>query len=144
VANWSQHNLPALITKPGEDLAAWLGEPLPQSAQLPQTYDGPTRVIVPTAKTCTGPESAFELKVIVLSASAPRKAALFWRKLGQKRFESVPLKNVARGVYRTGLASAPAGDFEYYVEVQDARGELARFPASAPAINQTVVISPGS
>ncbi len=51
VANWNQHNLPGLLTKPGEELARLLGEPLPASAQLAQSYHGPTRVIVPTIRT---------------------------------------------------------------------------------------------
>ena len=42
VANWNQHNLPGLLTKPGEELAKILGEPLPADAQLTQSYHGPT------------------------------------------------------------------------------------------------------
>jgi hypothetical protein len=33
-------------------------------------------------------------------------------------------------------------DFEYYVEVKPRSGPELRFPASAPALNQTVVVMP--
>ena len=82
VMNWNQHNLPGLLTKPGEELARILGEPLPAEAQPTQSYHGPTRIIVPTTRTSLAANEALKLKVIILSEAPPRAATLCWRKLG--------------------------------------------------------------
>ena len=37
VANWQQHNMPDLVFKPGQELAAALGSDLPADACLPGT-----------------------------------------------------------------------------------------------------------
>ena len=141
VANWNQHNLPDLITRPGEELAKILDEALPPDAQPAREYRGPTRVIVPTKRTSLAPNETLKLKVIVLSASPPRAAALYWRKLGEGRFAEIPLRHLARGVYAVEMPSAPKDDFEYYVKVESEGGQPVCFPASAPALNQTVVVS---
>jgi hypothetical protein len=139
VANWNQHNLPGLLNKPGEELAKLLGEPLPANAQLAHSYDGPTRVIVPTTRTSLAANEAFKLKVIILARAPPRAATLCWRKLGDRRFAKVPLAPVARGVYSVQLPASGKDDFEYYVQVEVEGSAPVYFPATAPARNQTVV-----
>ena len=139
VANWNQHNLPGLLTKPGEELTKLLGEPMPANAQLARTYHGPTRVIVPTTRTSLAADEALKLKVIVLAQTPPRAATLCWRKLGERRFAHIPLSLVARGVYSVQLPVGGKGDFEYYVQVEAKGGETVYFPATAPECNQTVV-----
>jgi hypothetical protein len=140
VANWNQHNLPDLLTKPGEELATILGEPLPADAQPSQEYRGPARLILPTIRTTIAPNESLKLKVIILSQSPPRDAALFWRKLGEKKFAKAPLRHVVRGVYCAQFLPALTDDFEYYVQVESGQGHHLRFPATAPALNQTVVV----
>jgi hypothetical protein len=139
VANWNQHNLPGLLTKPGEELAKLLGEPLPASAQLSHYYHGPTRIIVPTTRTSLAAGEPLKLKVIVLAQTSPRAATLCWRKLGERRFAKVPLTPVARGVYSVQLPAGGKDDFEYYVQVEAGGGTPVYFPATAPTLNQTVV-----
>jgi hypothetical protein len=140
VANWNQHNLPVLLTKPGEELAKLLGEPLPADARLTQAYHGPTRIIVPTKRTSLALNEALKLKVIILSEAPPRAATLRWRKLGERRFATIPLILVARGVYSVQLPSGMKDDLEYYIQVEPERGKAAYFPATAPKLNQTVVV----
>lgn len=142
VMNWNQHNLPGLLTKPGEELARILGEPLPAEAQPTQPYHGPTRIIVPTTRTSLAANEALNLKVIILSESTPRAAALHWRKLGARRFAEIPLKWVARGVYSVQLPASAKDDFEYYLRVEPAQGQPVVYPATAPKLSQTVVICP--
>ena len=81
-----------------------------------------------------------DLKVIILSEAPPRTATLCWRKLGQRRFEKLPLKLVARGVYSVQLPAGAKDDFEYYIQAEPERGKPVYFPATAPKINQTVVV----
>jgi hypothetical protein len=140
VANWNQHNLPGLLLKPGEELARMLSEPLPAEAQPGERYQGPMRIIVPALRTSLPANEALKLKVIILSKNPPRQAALHWRKLGEGPFAQVPLQHLERGVYSVELP--PLGDdFEYYLQADPGQGEPVRFPATAPALNQTVVLT---
>ena len=139
VANWNQHNLPGLLTRPGEELAKLLGEPLPAEAQPARQYHGPTRIIVPATRTSFAASEALKLKVIILSETPPRAANLYWRKLGQHRFGQVPLKWVERGVYSVQLPARAKADLEYYIQVEAEGGKPVYFPATAPKLNLTVV-----
>jgi hypothetical protein len=78
--------------------------------------------------------------VIILSEAPPRAATLHWRKLGERRFAELPLKLVARGVYSVELPAGVKDDFEYYIQAEPARGKPVYFPATAPRLNQTVVV----
>jgi len=83
---------------------------------------------------------SLQLRAIVLGASGPREALLYWRPLGATNLARVPLDRVARGVYQAELAEDEiVDDFEYYIEMKTDAGPL-RFPATAPTLNQTVVV----
>ena len=137
VANWEQHLLPALMHRPGEELARALGQEIPLPARLPKDYDGPARVIVPTVRTVLAVGENLRLKVIVLAKEPPSAATLYWREMGKGEYAGVPLQHVARGVY---TASCPdtSKDLEYYVEVM-VGNKTVGFPPTAPLISQTVV-----
>jgi len=142
VANWNSHIVPTLVTKPGEELAAALGGPLPAEAQPKTCYCcGPNKVIVPTVRGCLDSGEPLDLKVIVLARETPSEADLFWRPLGQGAFSAVGLKHVARGVYQAQIPAAAIGgrDIEYYVQATIGQDKPLTFPATAPTLNQTVV-----
>ena len=140
VANWEQHLLPDLLEKPEKELAQLLGEDLPADAQPDKIYRGPTRVIVPTLRSCVTTGEELILKVIILSEAPPRDAVLHWRTLGHGRFTKASLFHVARGVWTVRLPSAAAdSDLEYYVRVIPENGQPVFFPATAPTMNQTLV-----
>ncbi len=80
--------------------------------------------------------------MLVLSESPLKQARLFWRRLGEKRFQVVPFRHLGRGVYRAELR-APQEDFEYYAEVEPSAGQPLRCPVTAPKLNQTVVVYAG-
>ena len=104
-------------------------------------YEGSLRVIVPTLRSSLTAGEDLNLKVIILAQGSPEDAMLHWRALGEGNFNRIPLAHIARGVYS---ARIPTGrietDIEYYVKVNSADGQKATFPASAPNINQTVLI----
>jgi len=141
VANWQQHLVPGLLTQPGKELAGILGEPLPADALPPDSYEGPARLMVPTARASLTAGEDLRLKVIVVGAKAPGKSGVYWRLLGKGTFEEVPLEHVARGVYTARIPAAriAGGDIEYYVQASVGAGTI-RFPATAPILNQTVVV----
>ncbi len=129
-----------------EALVAALGQPLPSAAEPSRAYQGRARIIVPTVRSLVAPGENLDLKVMLLSPEnepTPR-GALFWRplKTGQKqgRFRRIPLAQVARSVYRATLPAQKAGTtLEYYIQA-NLRGREAFFPATAPNLNQTVVV----
>ena len=144
IANWEQHLLPGLLEKPGAELAQAMGEPLPAEAQLAKTYRGPMRVIVPTVRSSVMTGEALTVKVIVLAEKPPQEMALYWRPMGAGEYAKVPLVHVARAVYSVKMPSSAskATDLEYYIKAVSDRDETAYFPATAPTLNQTVVVMP--
>lgn len=143
VTNWQQHNMPDLVLKPGEELAKILGEALPADAMPAKEYQGTPRLFVPVVRTSLAAEEPLTLSVVLLGA-APSDAAVYWRPLGAGPFAKVPLTHVARGVYRVTLpAQATKADLEYYVQVVTDKGTKLSYPATAPGLNQSVVVVEG-
>ena len=71
---------------------------------------------------------------------APRSATLHWRKLGARRFAAIPLAHAVRGIYTVNLPAPGSDDFEYYIQVEPGNSEPVCFPATAPTLNQTVIV----
>jgi hypothetical protein len=106
---------------------------------------------------------SLKLKVIILDYDRPRQApleipeaglspqkeqfltgqaALYWRTMnGKIDFRKINLSHLARGVYKVSLPTID-DDFEYYIKAVTAGGEELYFPATAPQMNQTVVVVP--
>jgi hypothetical protein len=142
ITNWQQHLLPDLLTKPGKELADALGRELPEPAMPSTSYDGPSRLIVPTARTVLTEGEDLRLKVIIVSPNEPSGGTLFWRPLGQGAFKKKDLGHVVRSVYSVTVYAGQIedNDIEYYVQARGGDGEKLVFPPTAPAINQTVVV----
>ena len=123
-----------------------LGE-APPKLDMPSAYRGPARIIVPTARTLMAPGECLTLKPIVLwpegnGGPAAPVVELFWRPMGRGKFTEVPVNHVARSVYEVKLppASEKLAALEYYIRARSGSTALV-WPATAPALNQTVVIS---
>ena len=141
VANWQQHLMATLLTKPGRELGDIPGEDLSADAMPSTQYDGPLRIIVPTLRSSLMAGEDLNLKVIVLAAEPPKDVALYWRPLGEGNFKKITLTHLARAVYSVRIpASQIETDLEYCIDANSVDGQRATFPASAPDINQTVVI----
>ncbi|NOY61018.1 MAG: hypothetical protein GXO75_19075, partial [Calditrichaeota bacterium] len=140
VANWQQHNIPMLIEKPGKELAAILGEDLPVDTQPSKNYPGNARMIVPTVRSDLESGEPFQLQIIFMGGR-PENAGFYWKRLGERQFKKIKLGHVTRGVYSIVLTPEQiAGDFEYYIEATGGTGKRLLFPATAPKLNQTVVV----
>ncbi|NLG00840.1 MAG: hypothetical protein GX565_11925 [Lentisphaerae bacterium] len=143
VANLEQHNRVFLkfLSEHDEALEQALGAPLPAEIELSRRYAGPARLIVPTVRTQLAEGDTLHLRVIVLDAAAPQSVVCYWRRLGQGPFEQTAVRSVGRAVYVTALPPT-AGDFEYYIQAKTAAGQTLVWPATAPDMNQTVVVCP--
>lgn len=145
VVNWQQHNIPRYIEKPGQELADILGQDLPDDA-LPSTdYVGPVRMFVPTVRSSLISGESLKLNVILMGAK-PQEAVLYWKALGEEKFAKKTFEHVNRGVYSIMLSpKAIDSDFEYYIQIITEKGEKLLFPATAPVLNQSVVVNvPGT
>ena len=138
IANWEQHILPGAWERPGAELQKILGADVRDEAFLSKVYLGSPRIIVPAVRGSLEEGEALTLKVIVMSKQQPASAQLFWRPIGKGRFAAVPLQRVARGVYIAAVPNATS-DIEYYIHLS-ADGQEVYFPATAPELNQTVVV----
>lgn len=148
IANIEQHNRLRLhfLDKHDGLLKENLGGSLPDEVNPKPAYDGPDRLIVPTRRTLINKGEGLDLKVIILSKNKPRKAVLYWRHPGEKKFgHKMSLKHIARCVYSVAISADEIGskDIEYYIQAESGTGEKLVFPATAPEINQTVVVMPG-
>ena len=140
VTNWQQHLWHQHVAGSAARLAEWLGGELPADAKPSQVYDGPARVFVPTVRSVLAAGEALTVPVVVLGGE-PVRAELYTRPLGQSDFTKVGINHVARGVYEVKLpADVTQTDFEYYVEVELNGDRLLRWPATAPTIDQSVVV----
>ena len=120
-------------------LADALGEPLPGAVKMSSRYQGQARVIVPTVRTHVAEGENLTLKIILLDKQPVKNAVLYRRALGNGTYSKSDLTHVARAVYRAEISRATE-DFEYYIEAQTADGGRLVWPATAPAIAQTVVV----
>ena len=143
--NWEQHNGPYLLDGMRREAEQMLGEPVPLDALPHKEYTLPTRIIVPTLRGLLTVGEGLKLKVIIMSHRPPVKALLYWRPLGIGVFREVALSHIKRGVYRAILPASQiqGDDFEYYIEASTSN-EAAHFPATAPALCQTVVVMDSS
>lgn len=132
-----------LLTRSDEALTKALGGPLPDSTKLKMSYDGAPRLIVPTVRTSAQPGDRILLRAITLirSENAPAVPVLHWRPLGAGAFKTRSFEHVGRSVYQTLLPAVPKGaiGIEYYITAKSGKRKVV-FPASAPQINQTVVL----
>jgi hypothetical protein len=141
VANWQQHVLPLLLDDSEKAITQATGEPLPALAQLPREYPGAARLFVPVVRTSLCAGETLRIPAVVLG-TRPVVARCYWRTLGAESFRSAALTHRARGVYEVELPPDEIdGDLEYYLEVT-ADDQQLRFPVTAPALNQTVVLIP--
>ena len=115
---------------------------LPSTARATKAYAGRPRLIVPTRRSVAEPGEALTLKVIVLDNALPKSAVLRWRPMGHGTWQPLPLKRIARAVHTVTLPPVRDDSLEYYLEAETAGGVLLRWPATAPDLNQTVVVRP--
>ncbi len=147
LANLEQHNRKKLAFLTAHDtvLAAALGAALPLSCTPSEVYEGPARIIVPAVRTHAAPGEAVRLRAMVIAPDdqVVSDVRLFWREMGRGwRYHRVAFRPVGRAVFEVELpVPTNAGALEYYVTATAGRQRLV-WPATAPKLNQTVVVTP--
>ncbi len=121
-------------------LAAALGKPLPDRSDLSHLLQGPARLAVLTVRTQAARDEALSLRIMALDAKPVLDVAVFVRPMGRGEHQRINANHIRGAVYGTTLPGAD-GDFEYYVEAKTGDGAILRWPATAPKINQTVIVT---
>ena len=98
------------------------------------------RLVVMTARTAVAKGETLTLKIIALDKQPVKAIVVNIRSLGRGDWQSIPVTHVARAVYKAELP-AVEDDFEYRVEAVSADGKTLMWPATAPTMNQTVVVT---
>ncbi|GAP72682.1 hypothetical protein SAMD00024442_4_29 [Candidatus Symbiothrix dinenymphae] len=141
LTNWQQHLMDVHFDRPAKELTAWLGTELPAEALPDKTPVYSARIVAPELRTAINEGENFTTQVIITNA-LPAKAVLKYRILGEKKYQTIALQSVGRCVYQAEIpADRITGDFEYYIEAKKQAGGTMHFPATAPNINQTVILS---
>ena len=96
---------------------------------------------MPTVRNVAEPGESLALKIIALDGKPMKSVVVKVRRLGGGSWRKIPAKHIARAVYSAPLPAANH-DFEYNVTAKTASGVELLWPASAPHMNQTVVVAP--
>jgi len=145
VANCEQHvrrntNAAHFLDLHDEKLKEILGKSLPDIIAPTTNYLGEPRIIVPTQRSQVKVGEQLTIKVILLDNEHLDSAVLNWRPLGQGEYKEIHLKHKARAVYSIILPPAEGDGIEYYIEAIMAGEKKLKWPATAPELNQTVVV----
>ncbi|MCX6876005.1 MAG: malectin domain-containing carbohydrate-binding protein [Verrucomicrobia bacterium] len=124
-----------------EALVKALGHPLPAQATLSQNYTGPARLIVPCVRSGVTKGEVLQLRIIALDHQPVASVTVQIRPLGKGEWQTIAARHLGRAVYQATLPAAE-NDFEYRISAATTAGTPLVWPATAPGINQTVVVAP--
>lgn len=113
----------------GPTVAKSAGKPFPKE------YQGAPRLIVPCVRSVLNQGEALALRILALDQQPVDGVTVHLRPLGKGAWLTIPAKHLARAVFEAKLPAAQA-DFEYYITT----GKNLIWPATAPQLNQTVVV----
>lgn len=144
IANFELHSIAnqRLLTRHDRAISVISGKPV-TPIELGKNYCGSSRIIVPTKRTLLETNEDLNVKVMVLSQSKVKSVTLYWKPLGKGgSYQTIEARHVARGVYNAVIPAAGINgqDFEYYVQA-GLESETLKYPVTAPALNQSVVVN---
>ena len=122
-------------------LVATLGGELPKELRPDHEYYGASRLIVPTVRSVAIKGEALTLKIIALDQQPVKSVVVHSRPFGSGEWKTIPAMHLVRAVWNATLPAA-SDDFEYRVVAESATGAKLTWPATAPEMNQTVVVVP--
>jgi len=129
-----------IVSPHDKAIAKILGEPLPAEAAVRTAYRGASRIFVSAKCTHMNAGEPLEIRPFVLSGQKCTGLNLHWRSLGEKAFKKVVATHRTRQAYRVTLPAQSQGTVEYYLDAVLDDGQKLLWPATAPSINQTVVV----
>ncbi len=143
IANLEQHNRShnRFLGLHDEKLIQVTGKPLPTETEPGKEYRGSGRLTVPTVRSEVKAGESLSIRVLAPDSKPVKSVVLYWRHMGQGRYQAVPANHVGQAVYQVQLPPAFA-DIEYYLRAETASGSKLTWPATAPELCQTVIVLP--
>jgi hypothetical protein len=142
IANLEMHNLQnkQLLTKHDSVFSQILEAPM-ATLNFMTTYQGKSRLVVPTKRTVLESKEDFNVTVMVLTSGKVKSGSLYYTTLGKKIYQQLSFTNTNNGVYSVTIPKSQLRnkDFAYYLEFQ-LENEILRYPTGAPTENRTVII----
>jgi hypothetical protein len=142
IANLEMHNLQnkQLLTKHDSVFSQILEAPM-AALNFLTTYQGKSRLVVPTKRTVLESKEDFNVTVMVLTSGKVKSGSLYYTTLGKKIYQQLSFTNTNNGVYSVTIPKSQLRnkDFAYYLEFQ-LENEILRYPTGAPTENRTVII----
>ncbi len=117
-----------------------LSEPLPPEAAVSTAYRGGPRIFVSPRRSLANIGEQLEIRAFVLSGVKCSGVHLYWRPLGSGSFKKLAATHRNRQAYRVALPARSPGTLEYYLQAALEDGQIVRWPANAPCVNQTVIV----
>jgi len=141
IANLEQHTRrrARFITAHDMALEKALARPLPDECAPSKSYAGPPRLIVPARRTSVGKAEVLNLKIIALFPETTKSVEVRFRSLGHGPWQTIVAGHLGRAVWHATIL-ATVDDFEYHIVAVSRTGARLVYPATAPEINQTVVV----
>ncbi len=141
VANLEQHvrRHAGFLEAHDKALEQGLGSALSPEARPSKDYTGPARILVPTVRSVVRRGETLTVPVMVLDSGVLSTTAVHFRAMGKGKWHKLPLTHVGRAVFKVELPRAEEA-FEYYVTAETTSGHKLVWPATAPQLNQTVVV----
>lgn len=110
---------------------------IPVSCQAGSSKSSPLQVIVVSPPTVISSQNFIDLKAIVIDSTISEQitAKLYYRSIGSKQWQSLPMERRIKGIFGIRLAvnNLPQGDIEYYIEACDGRN-IGHYPEAAPTL----------
>jgi hypothetical protein len=106
----------------------------------PKDYQGAPRLIVTTVRSIVEKDEVLALTVIALDKQPMKNVVLNWRSLGRGAWQQQEMTHVTGAIYRATLPPATES-LEYHIQAGTASGVQLVWPATAPEMNQTVVVT---
>ncbi len=127
------------LTRHDSTLVKILGESLPEAAYPWKEYRGIPRLVVMNGRTALIRGEMQSLDIIAIDQNPVKSVVVKIRPLGKGHWKVIRAENLARDVWKATLPSA-SDDFEYQVIAKTSTGSELVWPATAPKLNQTVVV----
>lgn len=142
LCNVEQQSMLRLKRLNGHDatLEKILGEQLPEAAHPWKDYRGGPHLVVMNGRTALVKGEVQTLQIIALDKQPVKSITVKLRQLGKCGWKTVEAKHIARAVWNAMLPAAEE-DFEYQIVAKITNGTKLVWPATAPKINQTVIIT---
>lgn len=142
IANLEMHNIRMNGNLTGHDdyLQEVLEAELPAETRVSKNYSGKTRIIATSNLSILQKGKDYYTRIRVLSETGQVSAKINYRRLGERKYSTLPMKRMAPHVFEVSIpGDAVPDDFEYYIEVETDK-EIVKYPATAGNINNAVIV----